>query len=78
MTKLELQNQIKNIVQEQIAENFDNISSILSELPENKELYKTFIKVISFSTNLSVQLVMEILCQSELITLDGVPDLKPL
>jgi len=76
MTKIELQNHIQKIVQEQIAKNFDNISVILSELPEDKELYKTFIKAISFSTTLSVQLVMELLCQFELINLDGVPDLK--
>lgn len=78
MTKLELHNHIQNIVQEQIAENFDNIANIFSELPKNKELQKTFIKAISFSTTLSVQLTMELLCQCELINLDGVPDLKPL
>ena len=76
MTKIELQNHIKTIVQEQINENLDNISIILSELPENKELYKTFLKTISFSTTLSVQLTMEILSQCELINLDHVPDLK--
>lgn len=76
MTKIEFQNHIQNIVQEQLQENFDNISNLLSELPENKELYKAFIKTISFSTTLSVQLTMEILSQCELINFDQIPDLK--